>query len=90
MSNSGRNTCFEDQLWRKTMMTNIENLMSWSDDLKFDNLDMKFDDLKDNEQTETTINDPKFNFPESDSNTGGNPVQPDENDSDETTISIGN
>jgi len=69
------------------MMTNIENLMSWMDDLKFDNLND--DELKDYEQTETTINQPKFDFPDDDSNIGGNPVEPDENDSDETTISIG-
>ena len=70
------------------MMTNIENLFSCSDDLKFD--DLKDDELKDNEQTETTINQPKFDFPDNDPDTGGNPVEPDENDSDETTISIGN
>ncbi len=64
------------------MMTNIENLMSSSDDLKFD-------DLKDNEQTETTIDQPKYDFPDTDSESGGNPVEPDENDNDETTISIG-
>jgi len=69
------------------MMSNVENLMSWMDDLKFDNLEN--DELKDYEQTETTINQPKFDFPDNDSNTGGNPVEPDENASDETTISIG-
>ena len=68
-------------------MSNVENLMSWMDDLKFD--DLNDDELKDYEQTETTINQPKFDFPDTDSNTGGNPVEPDENDSDETTISIG-
>ena len=57
------------------------------------------DDEKDNEQTETTIDQPKHKFPDDDSNVGDNPIYPDDDDlipknddpkDDETTISIGN